>query len=674
MKNLKAQLELGLLGNIPSQCSKFSSSFAGLAASGRQNLAALGNYAAKTEDVLGKVYNRTTGILGSIGMGISGKYAADMQTRIEALGIVADRSSEEMAALNDQIYKTAQDRDINIDPSELLAAIEKISAKTGDLDFGIENMKNLAYTISATASAGEDIGALAGDLFEKFGIRDAQSIISTLGLLANQGKMGAFELKDLATQGERVTAAYAMMGRKGPNAVAEMGALLQMAKKGTGSAEQAATAFEAVIRNLTDKDKLEALEAAGIKVRNVNGEFRSAVDIIKDIIIRTKGDATMLGSVFDTFAIRGVSVMATGYAELRKEGKSIEDSFKMINEFQKANRDGQVVINDSIRMANTFNSAVTSLRAALSQKVFSELTPYLQDLTSAINSTSPEQIQQYLELGKKVFIGLGSVWLGAKALRMGNGLLGMLGGKSAAGNIIGGLAGATMGNPIPVFVVNSGDAKLSGYSSRFKRRPNVGAGAALEGSVGGALLRNSARLLGRLGAAGAVGYGVYEAFTADNAQEMGKGIGTSIGGAIGMLGGPIGVAVGSVVGRYLGGYIGEKVGKFQEASTMEEKNKIIGKGLGEITGLAFGGFGASRLMGAWNETAMSYIGRMIDRLRSADERKAKEAEAKRPITQTAVYFKIDKDGNAQAYTKSQETTQSYMDIDSGYTRLYSNEA
>lgn len=661
MKKLKAQLELGLLGNIPSQCSKFAASFAGLANSGRQSLGVLGNYAGKTEDVLGRVYNRTTGILSGIGFSISGKYAADMETRLASLGIVADRSTKEMEALNEQIYRVAQERDINIDPSELLSAIEKISAKTGDLDFGIENIKNLAYAISATRSAGEDIGALAGDLFEKFGIRNADSILSTLGLLANQGKLGAFELKDLATQGERVTAAYAAMGRKGPNAVAEMGALLQMAKKGTGSAEQAATAFEAVIRNLTDKDKIEQLEDAGIKMRNVNGEFRSAVDIIKDIIIRTKGDTTMLGDVFDTFAKRGINVMAAGYAELRKEGKNVEESFEMISKFQNASRDGQVVINDSIIMAKTFNSAVTSLKTALSQKVFTELTPYLQNLADAINATSPEQIREYLEIAKNTFLGLGALWLGAKALRIGSGLVGAIGGKSGVGIAAGGLASLAGGTPVPVWIVNSGRlaADIKSISKNM--------------AATGGLMANGMRMLGRLGAVGAIAYGGYEAMTADNAQEMGKGIGTALGGAIGLLGGPIGVAVGSVVGRYLGGYVGEKVEDYVQAESFEDKGKIVGKTWGEGIGWLLGGKAGAELMGRYNAWVGSSIGKLFDNYNSDNKQKARQHNMM-PVNQTAVYLHVDKDGNARVERLTNEQIQTPMFMDLGYTRIFSNEA
>ena len=195
--------------------------------------------------------------------------------RLTRLGIQAGKTKEEMASINNEIYRTSQLSDINVDPSQIISAIEKIVSKTGDLDFARENIKNLAYTISATGAMGEDVGSMSADIFEKYNIKGAQNIIETLSTLVEQGKAGSFELKDLATQGARATAAYGSFGRIGRGAVSEMGAMLQMAAKGTGSPEQATTAFEALIRNFTDAQKMSKLEKSGIKIKDLFPDLKS---------------------------------------------------------------------------------------------------------------------------------------------------------------------------------------------------------------------------------------------------------------------------------------------------------------------------------------------------------------------------------------------------------------
>lgn len=662
MQNFKAQLELGLLGNIDSQCASFSRSFSSLAASGRQSLATLGNYAGKTENALGHIFNRGSALLGSVGLGISGKYVSSMQTRLTRLRLQAEVSKKDIDKLNDAIFKTAQQRDINVDPSELLSAVEKIVGKTGDIDFATRNLKNFAYAISATGAAGENIGAMGADLMEKFGIKEEKEIIGTLGLLVNQGKAGAFELRDLATQGERVTAAYASTGRQGKMAVAEMGAMLQMARKATGGPEQTATALEALIRNLNDPQKRKMLTEAGIKITDPNDpkRLRSIIEISKDLIKVTKGDASKIGRVIDQEGIRALTAMLIEYNQT--------GGFKSVDSFLNTSSDPQKLLDDSKEIAQTLDSAMMSLRSAFNYFASSNLAVPVQKLADAINSLSPEQLQQYLDYAKYGAAALGTIWLGSKAMRIAGGLLGKSGG---VGNAIGGLASFTAGNPMPVWVVNSGGLSLSGNTSRFKRHANIG--DTLTENANGALLANSMKLLGRIGGLGAIGFGAVEALTADNANEMGKGIGTSIGGAVGMLGGPIGVAIGTYLGRSIGGYIGDRVTDYEKAETSEDKAKVIGKTMGNSTGWLFGGGLGSELYGRYNEAAAGWIGKLFDNMRSSDEAKAKR-EKEQHITQNTIHFTIDRDGTPHLERQEGNLEQTKFDVDVGYTRMYGYEA
>lgn len=317
MKTIRTAIELSLLGNISAQSNAFATSFNRLESSGRRSLLGIANAANRTHSALGSVFNRGTALIGSVGLGVSGKSMADLQTRLTRLRIQAGISKEEMEKFNKELYKTAQNRDINISTGELLSAIEKIVSKTGDMKFAADNMKNLAYAISATGAAGQDVGAMGADLMEKFGIKDKKDIIETMGLLVNQGKAGAFELRDLASQGERVTAAYASTGRMGKVAVAEMGAMLQMARKSTGSPEQTATALEALIRNFNDPNKRKILTGNGIKILDPEDpkRMRSIVEISKDLIKLTKGDTSKIGRVIDQEGLKALMALVIEYKQ-----------------------------------------------------------------------------------------------------------------------------------------------------------------------------------------------------------------------------------------------------------------------------------------------------------------------------------------------------------------------
>ena len=650
MKTIRTALELSLLGNVSTQSDMFAKSLNRLASTGRRSLLGVANIANQMNSSLGTVFNRTTGILGSVGLAVSGKSIADLETRMTRLRLQAGVSKAEMAKLNKELFKISQQRDINIAPDELISAIEKIVGKTGDLQFAVDNMQNLAYAISATGAAGEDVGAMGADLMEKFGIKDQQEIIKTLGLLVNQGKAGAFELRDLATQGERVTAAYASTGRQGREAVAEMGALLQMTRKATGGPEQTATALEALIRNFNDPMKRKILLDSGIRLMDPEDpkRMRSVIEISKDIIRVTKGDRSKIGLAVDQEGIRALTAMMIEYNQT--------GGFKSIDEFLTTSSDPQTLLDDSKEVAQTFNSAMTSLRTAFMYFANTNLAGPIQTLADALNSLDPETLQQILSYGGTALGGLAAVWAGSKVIGMGASFLSLFGKKSGVGSALGGLAGlSSMSNPLPVFVVNGfGGPQLPGYTSRFRRRSNLGSFAEAAGSVaGGGRLASLAKWGGRLGAVGAGAFGLYQAFSANNNVDRGAGVGMALGGALGLLGGPVGVLIGTYAGEKIGGYVGGMVDKLKKAADGEETGAIIGRELGKaIRVLPFG-----EILSEYSEAVGAKLGGLIGRFfDNIGERQAKEEAAAAAKTletisriKNEINLRIDGDGAYNPY-------------------------
>lgn len=674
MKTIRTAIELSLLGNVSAQSDKFAQSLNRLESSGRRSLLGVANMANSTHNALGTVFNKGSALLGSVGLAVSGKSVADLETRLTRLRLQAGISKEEMAKLNQELFKTAQKRDINIDPSELISAIERIVGKTGDLQFAVQNMQNLAYAISATGAAGQDVGAMGADLMEKFGIKDQQEIIKTLGLLVNQGKAGAFELRDLATQGERVTAAYASTGRQGKQAVAEMGAMLQMARKATGGPEETATALEALIRNFNDPMKRKLLTDSGIKLMDPEDpkRMRSIIDISKDLIKLTNADVSKIGRAIDSEGLRALNAMII---EFKQTG-----GFKSIDEFLNTSSDPQALLDDSKEVAQTFNSAMTSLRTAFMYFANTNLAGPIQTLADALNSLDPETLQQILSYGGTALGGLAAVWVGSKVIGMGVTALSALkmfggGKKNGVGGALGGLAGlAGMSNPLPVYVVNGfGGAQLPGSSS-LKRQANLGSVAGNTASVaGGGRLASLAKWGGRLGALGAVGVGAYQAFNADNNIDRGSGIGMALGGALGLLGGPVGVLIGTYAGEKIGGYVGGLVDEISNAENGEETGQIIGREVGKVVRLLpFG-----EMLSEYSEAAGAKLGGLIGRFfDNVGERQAKEEAAAAAKTletisriKNEINLRIDGDGAHITRMKTSEPQQTKINVDLGYTRI-----
>lgn len=350
--------------------------------------------------------------------------------------------------------------------------------------------------------------------------------------------------------------------------------------------------------------------------------------------------------------------------------------FKSIDEFLTTSSDSQTLLDDSKEVAQTFNSAMTSLRTAFMYFANTNLAGPIQTLADALNSLDPETLQQILSYGGTALGGLAAVWAGSKVIGMGASFLSLFGKKSGVGSALGGLAGlSSMSNPLPVFVVNGfGGPQLPGYTSRFRRRSNLGSFAEAAGSVaGGGRLASLAKWGGRLGAVGAGAFGLYQAFSANNNVDRGAGVGMALGGALGLLGGPVGVLIGTYAGEKIGGYVGGMVDKLKKAADGEETGAIIGRELGKaIRVLPFG-----EILSEYSEAAGAKLGGLIGRFfDNIGERQAKEEAAAAAKTletisriKNEINLRIDGDGAHITRMNSSEPQQTQINVDLGYTRM-----
>ncbi|MBW1712418.1 MAG: phage tail tape measure protein, partial [Deltaproteobacteria bacterium] len=318
-------------------------------------------------------------------------------------------SQKEVNTLKREIFETAQQPDIRIDPGELTSAVEKIVEKTGDLDLARKNMRNIGLAIQATGAAGQDIGAMVADLQQKFGLKDKDEFLRALDTLTAQGKEGAFTLQNLATEGEGVTAAYAAMGRTGPEAVREMGALLQVFKGGTKSSAEAATTFVAVMRELVAK--ADDLKDLGVEVWDPDqlalGKkiSRSVPQILTELIKATEGDISQLSKIFGEEAAKGVKVLINQY---QQAGKLDFDKFLRVQ------ADGKMLLEDAARVAGTFNASMRSLYTTWQAFADAKLEGPVKSLSDLAASLKPEQIQKFLTVATYGAGGLAAAVVGRK--------------------------------------------------------------------------------------------------------------------------------------------------------------------------------------------------------------------------------------------------------------------
>lgn len=616
---LKTSIIIDLAGNIQARAKRYGSALGGLANRGRAAMRGLSRAAQAAGAGLDKLGNRYTAILGGGAAALAVKNTMTLQERLTRLGITADVGDERIKNLHERILDVANAPNIRVDPSQILAGVESVMEKTGDLEFVEENIRNIALAIQA---AGADGGAV-GDIFAEFQKQgmSARDALASVDILIAQGKAGAFTLKDLASLGPRVVTAYTSLGRKGPQAMREMGAVLQMIRMATGSSEQASTAWEALLRTMSDKKKLAFLQKQGLKIFDPaelkkGHEVLRPIDKLMEEILKAAGNSRVnLSEVFDAEALRSFNAL------MDKVG------IDKLRELMALEADGSTVQRDAARAAKTANAALQSLRNTWGRFADANLAEPIQKLADILNSIDPQRLQTVLQGAGLMAAGLGAAVAAKKAVNVGQAVRGWLGGgKKAAGagaalSGASGLAGLKL--PLPVYVVNR---QMSLTRDAMLGKDGAGQGTGGDGKPGKTPGRGqrAARYAGRTAGIAAAGYAawdVYQIWKDDQAS-------------IGEKAGAVVEAGGEAAGGLAGGVLGAKVGAAIGTAIAPGLGTAIGGALGGVVG----GIAGSKLGQSIGEAARSWFSRAGDWLTGKPSTEETVALAAQQIREAAALF------------------------------------
>jgi hypothetical protein len=457
MSELRASVVMDLRGNLERQSRRYEGAMRQMANNGQRHMTRLQRVTGGVGRQLDRVGNRWVALAtGAAGFGTV-RNLVNLEERFTRLGIQSQRSAEEMEELRRQIFETAREPDFRVDPSQITGAIEAIVEKTGDLEFARENIRNIAAAISATGAEGSNIGEILAE-FQKMDIRGMDAVLQSIDTLNEQGKAGAFTLQNLASLGPRVVTAYTALGRQGPDAIREMGAALQVIRQGTGSSEQAATAFEALLRTFQDAEKAKELASkSGVQIFDPDElergreVLRPINELMVEIVEAADGRTSRLSEVFDSEAMRAFNA---ALGEYNRTG-----AVESMDRFFQVQGDGTTTMSDSARAAETAAGSVRNLSSAWQDFADTNLSEYIQDAADALNSLDQETVDRWLKIAGITAGGVAGLYalrsLGRLGADLGRGA-GVLRNRSTSGGVAGGLGAASSMAPVPVFVTNMG--------------------------------------------------------------------------------------------------------------------------------------------------------------------------------------------------------------------------
>jgi hypothetical protein len=318
------------------------------------------------------------------------------------------------------------------DATEALQALQAFVSKTGDLDTGRRTLKDMAILSKATGSNLSDMSDAAAEVTNNLeGVPDKAGVTSKImQQIAGEGKLGAVEIKDLASQMAKLASASSRFQGGAVANIATLGVLAQESKLrgGSASATQAATAVTAFASTLGKGATLKNWRAMGITpyADKGNTTLSDPMSIIKAALRATNGNQEKLNKLFPSEqAKRGVYGFANVFNEAGGGAKglaAVDEEFKRLSEAMLANEEVQRAyaarMKDSDSSVTTFNNHMTEVAGQLASAVlpaFEGLAPRVVAATTSfadmVSELTGQNRKDAIETLDKLPSGAGDVSL-----------------------------------------------------------------------------------------------------------------------------------------------------------------------------------------------------------------------------------------------------------------------
>ncbi len=212
---------------------------------------------------LGKLTMRGAALMAPAGMAV--RAAAEKQDTIRDIAITGDMSAGDEAKLSLAVRNIA--RQSNQLQADVLQGMQVLVAGGVSTREELEGYGAvLAKAATATRASMDDLGATTLALRDNLGIT-AQDLSAAFNILASAGKAGNVELKDMAKFFPQMAPTMASMGVTGKEAVAQIAAALEVARKGAGTNDEAATNMRNFLQKIFAPDTVKNFADAGIDLQ-----------------------------------------------------------------------------------------------------------------------------------------------------------------------------------------------------------------------------------------------------------------------------------------------------------------------------------------------------------------------------------------------------------------------
>ena len=228
------------------------------------------------------------GVVGPMRAAISA--SSEYRVEMTRIGNTSELSREQSKLLGDDLLE--QSVKFGVAADKLRGGLGEMVAGGIDPTVAINSVGSMANVIKAYNADATEVGATNNALITNMGYT-AQGLKRPWDILATSAAQGNFELKDMAKWLPTLGASVKALGSVGDEGTAVSGAFLQIAKRGAGSADEAANNYQNFLQKLSQggteknakdmgfsirdtmlkakKEGLDPVEAAVLKIKDITG-------------------------------------------------------------------------------------------------------------------------------------------------------------------------------------------------------------------------------------------------------------------------------------------------------------------------------------------------------------------------------------------------------------------
>lgn len=235
------------------------------------------------------------------------KSASQFNYDLQVIGNTADLTQDRIKSLGLTLLKTS---DVTGQSATgLKSAVGFLVAAGQEVGVAQANLTTIGRTATATASEIEDVAKASFTLGDALKINPTQ-MQKALDILVQSGKEGNFEFKAMAAELPTLGASFQALKMTGTEAVASMGAALQIARKGASNEAEAANNMTNFLAKVLSPETLKKAEKLNSDLYGVVSGAQNRGEnpmeaAIKEIDRITKGgDQKLLGELFGDMQVQ----------------------------------------------------------------------------------------------------------------------------------------------------------------------------------------------------------------------------------------------------------------------------------------------------------------------------------------------------------------------------------